>query len=109
MHVLLEGSVQYEVRFILQHFFDTGTTTLDQVNNVLSQLNIGYYDEKNRPPLLRETAFNGQVTYKLKQTAEQARIFLKNLPFILHEFQHMIFSTNCCLKLSLLYKSAFHQ
>ena len=83
MHVLLEGSVQYEVRFILQHFFDSGILTLRQLNNAFCQLSLGYHDEKNRPPLLRETTFNGQETYKMKQTAEQARIFLKNLPFIL--------------------------
>ena len=36
MHVLLEGSVQYEVRFILQHFFDSGILTLRQLNNAWS-------------------------------------------------------------------------
>lgn len=86
MHVLLEGSVQYEVRYILQHYFDTGLVTLRQLNTAFSQLSLGYHDEKNRPPPLRESAFNGQDTYKMKQTAEQARIFLKNLPFVLMRF-----------------------
>ena len=86
MHVLLEGSVQYEVRFILQALFETGAVTLRQVNNDFLQLSLGYHDESNRPPPLRESVFNGQNSYKLKLTAEQARIFLKNLPFILHGY-----------------------
>ena len=86
MHVLLEGSVQYEVRFILQHFFDSGVITLKQLNNAFCQLSLGYHDEKNRPPPLRETVFNGQESYKMKQTAEQATIFLKNLPFVLMRY-----------------------
>lgn len=83
MHILLEGAVQYEVRFILQHFFDSGVMTLQKLNSAFSQLSLAYHDEKNRPPPLRESTFNGQETYKMKQTAEQARIFLKNLPFVL--------------------------
>ena len=83
MHVLLEGAVQYEVRHILQHLIGSGVFMLIQLNTAFSQLTLGYYDEKNRPPPLRASTFNGQETYKLKQTAEQARIFLENLPFIL--------------------------
>jgi hypothetical protein len=85
MHVLLEGTVQYEVRFILQHFFDSGVITLKQLNTAVEQFSLGYHDEKNRPPPLRETAFN-QGSYKMKLTAEQARIYLKNLPFILVKY-----------------------
>ncbi len=86
MHVLLEGAVQYEVRHILQHFIESGVVTLIQLNTAFSQLSLGYHDEKNRPPPLRASTFNGQETYKLKQTAKQARIFLKHLPFILKRF-----------------------
>ena len=50
------------------------------------QTSIGYQDERNRPPPLRATVFNGSEKYKLKQSAEQARIFLKHLPFILNGF-----------------------
>jgi hypothetical protein len=57
-----------------------------RLNTAFSQLSLGYHDEKNRPPPLRASIFNGHETYKLKQTAEQARIFLKNLPFILKRF-----------------------
>lgn len=86
MHVLLEGSVQYEVRHILQHFIDNGYFTLKQLNNALNHLSLGYHDERNRPPPLRETIFTGQDRYKMKQTAEQARIFLKYFPFCLKGF-----------------------
>lgn len=85
IHVL-EGAVQYEVRYLLQHFFDAGFITLRQLNNAFSQLSLGYHEEGNRPPLLKESVFNGQEMYKLKQTAEQARIFLKRSPFALHGY-----------------------
>ena len=84
MHSLLEGSVQYEVRYALQYFIDNGFMTLQQINSKLCQIKLGYQD--NRPPPLRETVFNGQEKYKLKQTAEHARIFLKYLPFCLKEY-----------------------
>ncbi|XP_028409387.1 uncharacterized protein LOC114531989 isoform X2 [Dendronephthya gigantea] len=86
MHVLLEGSVQYEVRYALQYFIDNGSITLQQLNSTFCQLKLGYQDEANRPPPLRETVFNGQEKYKLKQTAEHARIFLKYLPICLKNF-----------------------
>ena len=86
MHILLEGSVQYEARLILQHFFNSGIITLQQLNIAFRELCLGYHDEKNRPPPLRETTFNDQDFYKMKLTAEQARVFLKNLPFILIKY-----------------------
>ena len=93
MHVLLEGAVQYELRYILQTFFNDGFCALKQLNNVFAGLYLGYIDERNRPPPIRETVFNGDERYKMKQTAEQARIYLKHLPFVLsglvpHECPH---------------------
>ena len=83
MHILLEGSVQYEVRYILNHFIESGFITLTELNNKFAQLKLGYRDEANRPLPLKETIFKGQEKYKFKQTAEQARIFLKYLLFCL--------------------------
>jgi hypothetical protein len=86
MHVLLEGAVQYELRHVIQYFIDNGFFTLNQLNRAFSSLSIQYQDQANRPPLLRDSVFNGQERYKLKQTAEQARIFLKYLPFCIRRF-----------------------
>ena len=83
MHILLEGSVQYEVRYILNHFIESGFITLTELNNKFAQLKLGYRDEANRPLSLKETVFKGKERYKLKQTAEQPRIFLKYLCFCL--------------------------
>lgn len=93
MHVLLEGAVQYELRHVLQYFLDNGFFTLAQLNRTFSCLSLQYQEEANRPPLLKESLFNGQEGYKLKQTAEQARIFIRYLPFCIghfvgHENQH---------------------
>ena len=86
MHILLEGTVQYGVRYVLQHVINNGLMTLNQLNSKFTQMRLGYRDEANRPCPLRETMFNGQEKYKLKQTAEQARIFLKYLLFILRDY-----------------------
>ena len=83
MHVLLEGAVQYEVRLILQQLINDGQITIRQLNDAFDQLTIGYHDAKNRPLPLRESIFDGNERYKLKQTAEQARLYLKFLPFAL--------------------------
>ena len=81
MHLFLEGSVQYEVRFMLQSLFETGATTLRQVNNDFLQLILGYHDEKNRPPALREPVFNGHDNYKLKQNSGTSPDISKVLAF----------------------------
>ena len=86
MHILLEGSVQYGVRYVLQHFINNGLMTLNQLNSKFTQMRLGYQDEANRPCPVRETMFNGQEKCKLKQTADQARIFLKYLLFILRDY-----------------------
>ena len=81
---------------MLQHFINNGLMTLSQLNSKLTQMRLayGYRDEANRPCPLRETMFNGQENYKLKQTAEKARIFLKYLLFILKEY---VLNDNPCI------------
>ena len=78
MHVLLEGSVQYELRYILEQFFNDGQIIVPQLNSLFDNFNLGYLEESN--------IFGGNVHYKLRQTAEQAHIFLKYLPFALDEY-----------------------
>ena len=60
--------------------------TLDQLNNMFDEMQLGYQDDANRPGQLKESLFNGNEKYKLKQTAEQSRIFLKYLLFVLKHF-----------------------
>ena len=83
MHILLKGVVQFEVRYILQHFIENRYLTLKQLNSTFSQMSLGYLEERNQPPPLRESVFNGNEKYKLKLTAEQASSFLRYLPFCL--------------------------
>lgn len=42
------------------------------LNTTVNQMSLGYLEERNRSPPLRETVFNGNERYKMKQTAEQA-------------------------------------
>jgi hypothetical protein len=42
------------------------TLLWNSLNNTFMQTSIGYQDERNRPPPLRTTVFNGSEKYKLK-------------------------------------------
>ena len=37
-HVLLEGSVQYEVRYILEHYINTGVITLIELKSAFEKI-----------------------------------------------------------------------
>ncbi len=83
MHTLLEGVVQYELRYILTHYINNGQFTLVDLNAAISSQNYGYSEVSNKPRPLRESVFQGEGGYKLKYKAAQARLFLRLIPFIL--------------------------
>ena len=81
MHTILEGVLQYEVRFILLYYIQNGHITLKQINSAINNHNYGYTEISDKPGPLRETVFGGVENYKLKYKAAQARLFLRLLPF----------------------------
>ena len=83
MHTILEGVVQYEVRLVLQHYIQSGVTTLSQINGAINSHEYGYSEVSDKPGPLKDTVFNGDERYKLKKKAAQARLFLRLLPFII--------------------------
>ena len=83
MHTVLEGVVQYEVRLVLQHYIQSGVTTLSQINGAINSHEYGYSEVSDKPGPLKDTVFNGDERYKLKKKAAQARLFLRLLPFII--------------------------
>ncbi|CAB4011337.1 Hypothetical predicted protein [Paramuricea clavata] len=83
MHTLLEGTVQYEIRLVLLHYVQSGTTTLSQINGAITSHRYGYSEISDKPDPLRETVFFGDERYKLKYKVAQARMFLRLLPFII--------------------------
>jgi hypothetical protein len=83
MHTLLEGTVQYEIRLVLLHYIQSGTTTLSQINGAITSHRYGYSEISDKPDPLRGTVFFGDERYKLKYKAAQARMFLRLLPFII--------------------------
>ena len=83
MHTLLEGVVQYELRYLILYYIDHGDFTLSQLNAAIINLQYGYSEIATKPSPLKETVFRGEERYKLKYNAAQARLFLRLLPFML--------------------------
>ena len=83
MHTLLEGTVQYEVRLVLLHFFQTGRLTLQQINGAIINHNYGYSEQSDKPGPIRDSVFQTEEGYKVKYSASQTRLFLRILPFII--------------------------
>jgi hypothetical protein len=51
MHTLLEGTVQYEIRLVLLHYIQLGTTTLSQINGAITSHRYGYSEICDKPDL----------------------------------------------------------
>ncbi|XP_066930562.1 uncharacterized protein [Clytia hemisphaerica] len=83
MHTILEGTLQYEVRLVLQHFVNLKMLKLKQLNSAIENHAYGYSEVNTKPGPLKDTVFNGKENYKLKYNAAQARVFLRLLPFYL--------------------------
>lgn len=59
MHTLLEGTVQYEVRLVLQHYIQSGVTTLSQINGAIASNEYGYSEVFDKPGPLKESVYFG--------------------------------------------------
>lgn len=82
MHVVLEGVLPYECQLVLSVFMDQGLFKLDDINYRLRIFDFTYVDQRSKPEPLKKTVFvTGER--KLKYSAENAKIFIKILPFLL--------------------------
>ena len=82
MHTLLEGTVQYELRLVLNKFIKENQFTLEQLNGSILNHPYSLAETADKPIPFRDSVFNGDEKYKLKYNASQARVFLKLFPFI---------------------------
>ena len=65
MHILFEGTVQYELRLVLKELIYTQKiVSLDTLNGSLSNHLYGYSEISSKPPPIRESVF--ESGYKLK-------------------------------------------
>ena len=85
MHTVLEGTLQYEVRLVLQHFVNLGALKVNKLNSAIQNHAYGYFEIDTKPGPIKDTVFNGKENYKLKYKAAQARTFLRLLPFFLSD------------------------
>ncbi|XP_066912206.1 uncharacterized protein [Clytia hemisphaerica] len=87
MHVLLESIVPYECQLALSALMDQGLFNLDEFNAQLDKFTFTQSDMRSKPEGLKASVFvTGER--KLKYSAENSRIFLKVLPFLLEQFVH---------------------
>eukprot|EP00111_Clytia_hemisphaerica_P010042 TCONS_00029353-protein len=87
MHVMLEGVVPYECQRALSALMDQGLFTIGEFNAQLDKFNFTATDLRSKPEGLKPSVFvTGERN--LKYSAENSRIFIKVLPFILEQFVH---------------------
>ena len=85
MHVLLEGIVPYEIQLVLSSLMNDGYFSLSDFNHQLKIFQFSSNDVRSKPEPLKSSVFI-QGERKLKYSAENSRVFLKILPFILSKF-----------------------
>ena len=86
MHVILEGSVQYELNLVLNKLHSENCFNLEQLNASISNHDYSFNEISSKPPPMRKAVFTGEETYKIKYNAAQSKTFLKLFPFIMHPF-----------------------
>ena len=62
MHDILEGTLQYEVKFMLQIMIHKENYfTLDQLNSRIENMELGYMESSNRPTTISVTTINSDT------------------------------------------------
>jgi len=60
MHDLFEGVCSYDMQLICRYFIDSRYVTLQVLNSRIQSFNFGYYDVKDKPPLLCKSVFDSE-------------------------------------------------
>ena len=72
LHDVLEGVLQYECREMLKTYISNEKYfTLEQLNDIISKFDCGFYNDKNRPSPITHTTLSRTDTNSLKQGASQ--------------------------------------
>lgn len=74
MHDIFEGVCTYDMRLICRHIIDSGYVTLQVLNSRIQSFNFGYYEMKDKPPLLTKSVFENE---QLSMDAVQAWCFVR--------------------------------
>jgi len=69
MHDLLEGALQYEVKFLLHYMIENCSLTVQEFNSRLENVDLGYMEVKNKPTVISVKTMNS-VGNSLKQNGE---------------------------------------
>ncbi|XP_066933444.1 uncharacterized protein [Clytia hemisphaerica] len=85
MHDLLEGVVPYEIKLCLEALIKDKFFTLEEFNYLLQTFEFSYSDKKSKPEALKSSIFTTDDR-KIKYSAENARILLKIIPYLLDVF-----------------------
>ena len=85
MYILLEDSVQYELRHCLVKLFAEHNLTITDLNSCILTFELGYSEQSDSFSQINENVFT-QESYKLKLNAAQSRLLLRIIPFLLYPF-----------------------
>ena len=79
-HDLLEGTLSYELKLLLKHFFAKKYLTLSQYNDLIKSFNYGYSETTNKPNDIPARVFAENL--KLRYSASEMLLIVHIFPFI---------------------------
>ena len=85
MHTFLEGTLSYDIKFLLKHYFDGGLITLDQLNIKRQNFPYGYSNVKDKPAPIKRDYLEFTANSNLGQSAAQMWELSRILPLVLED------------------------
>lgn len=79
-HDLLEGALNYELRLLLQHFFQSKYLSLSQFNDRLQSFDYGYSEIATKPNAINARYFKDES--KIRYSASEMLLMTRILPFL---------------------------
>ena len=86
MHVLLEGVLSYEIKYLLWYYISEGCFSLTEINNDIRKFPLGYVHCKDRPFVITEADLSRESSTNLGQTASRMWMLATILPMILSKY-----------------------
>ncbi|XP_074645846.1 uncharacterized protein LOC141902103 [Tubulanus polymorphus] len=83
MHVLLEGVCPMETKLLLSRLIDDNLISLSALNSAIENFEYSFLDQKDKPQAIDKKLLNNQTSGKLGQSAQEMKILMFILPFII--------------------------
>ena len=83
-HDLLEGSLNYEFKLLLQHLFSLKYLSLSQLNERIKSFNYGYSETASKPNEISARCFTAE-NLKIRLSASEMLLIAQILPFLIKD------------------------